>query len=347
MNKSTRKHGARSVPAQDRAALSETETNSEIDQPTECCPECEGDLETTTDEVACTECGLVVESDRIDHGPEWRAFDADEREQKQRVGMPVSWTLHDKGLQTQMGIGTDGQGHSIKNLEGRRGHQLRRIRKINRHSQRNGSERQLGYLLGEIARLCSELERADSFHERAAKLTHEAYNSDGHFVGHDLDAIAPALVYITSRLMDSPLIPSQLHDVSRAPPKRFWAAFAMLTRRFEYALKPQLPQEFLPGLISKLDVDRETERRAVAIVQIIEDEHPAMMSGKSPSAFAATCLWVASESLHPSKFDGILQTEVAEAADCTAVTIRNRAHDIKDAGIPAKLPDYLDDEEVI
>ncbi|EMA50061.1 TFIIB-type zinc ribbon-containing protein, partial [Halococcus salifodinae] len=66
----------------------ETERESEVDQEREheeeapedelVCPECSGRLVSDTEhgETVCTDCGLVVEADEIDRGPEWRAFDS-------------------------------------------------------------------------------------------------------------------------------------------------------------------------------------------------------------------------------------------------------------------------------
>ncbi|MFP4218082.1 MAG: TFIIB-type zinc ribbon-containing protein, partial [Salinarchaeum sp.] len=69
------------------------------------CPECGGKLRTDEEhgETICTECGLVVESDEIDHGPEWRAFDAKEKDEKSRVGAPTTKMMHDEGLSTNIG----------------------------------------------------------------------------------------------------------------------------------------------------------------------------------------------------------------------------------------------------
>ncbi|WP_282568430.1 TFIIB-type zinc ribbon-containing protein, partial [Halorhabdus amylolytica] len=66
------------------------------------CPECGGKLSTDEErgETVCSECGLVVEEDEIDPGPEWRAFDAKEKDQKSRVGAPTTNMMHDKGLST-------------------------------------------------------------------------------------------------------------------------------------------------------------------------------------------------------------------------------------------------------
>jgi transcription initiation factor TFIIB len=69
------------------------------------CPECDGDLVEDEEhgETVCAECGLVVEEDGIDRGPEWRAFDSKEKDQKSRVGAPTTNMMHDKGLSTNIG----------------------------------------------------------------------------------------------------------------------------------------------------------------------------------------------------------------------------------------------------
>jgi len=69
-----------------------TESTAEEAESTEerttTCPECEGNLITDTEhgETVCSECGLVVEQDSVDRGPEWRAFDSSERDSKSRGG---------------------------------------------------------------------------------------------------------------------------------------------------------------------------------------------------------------------------------------------------------------------
>jgi len=44
------------------------------------CPECDGRVTTNAVETVCEDCGLVIDEQRIDHGPEWRAYDDEERE---------------------------------------------------------------------------------------------------------------------------------------------------------------------------------------------------------------------------------------------------------------------------
>jgi len=77
-------------------------------------------------ETVCRDCGLVVEEDGIDHGPEWRAFDAGERDRKSRVGAPTSKTMHDDGLSTDIDWrNKDAYGRS---LNGRQRRKMQRLR---------------------------------------------------------------------------------------------------------------------------------------------------------------------------------------------------------------------------
>jgi len=66
------------------------------------CPECDGRVHTHSVETRCADCGLVLEDDPIDHGPEWRSFEEDEREPS-RTGAPLTQARHDRGLSTEIG----------------------------------------------------------------------------------------------------------------------------------------------------------------------------------------------------------------------------------------------------
>ncbi|MFB6126991.1 MAG: TFIIB-type zinc ribbon-containing protein, partial [Halolamina sp.] len=82
-----------------------TETESASAEASESprCPECESSsvvADGDQSELVCEDCGLVIDERQIDRGPEWRAFNHNERQSKSRVGAPVTETMHDKGLTT-------------------------------------------------------------------------------------------------------------------------------------------------------------------------------------------------------------------------------------------------------
>ncbi|MFB6082014.1 MAG: transcription initiation factor IIB family protein, partial [Halanaeroarchaeum sp.] len=114
------------------------------------CPECGGNLRLDEErgERVCQECGLVVEEDEIDHGPEWRAFDAKEKDQKSRVGAPTTQMMHDKGLSTN--IGWQNKDAYGRTLSSRQRQKMQRLRTWNeRFRTRNSKERNLKQALGE------------------------------------------------------------------------------------------------------------------------------------------------------------------------------------------------------
>jgi len=55
-----------------------------------------------SNEIVCEECGLVIEEQNIDRGPEWQEFNHTKRQNKSRVGAPTTQAMHDKGLTTQI-----------------------------------------------------------------------------------------------------------------------------------------------------------------------------------------------------------------------------------------------------
>ena len=81
-----------------------TKENSKTSQRlAENCPECASKNlvhDYDTGETICGDCGLVLYEQMLDKGPEWRAFTSEEKASRSRVGMPTSYSIHDKGLST-------------------------------------------------------------------------------------------------------------------------------------------------------------------------------------------------------------------------------------------------------
>jgi len=73
------------------------------------CGEC-GSIELIRDfdtgELVCGRCGYVLASRPLDHGPEWRSFNAEQRDRRPRTGAPLNLAVHDKGLSPSSTGGT-------------------------------------------------------------------------------------------------------------------------------------------------------------------------------------------------------------------------------------------------
>ena len=140
------------------------------------CPEC-GSTHLTQDyergELVCQDCGLVIDDAYIDQGPEWRAFDPEQREKRARTGAPLDYTAADKGLSTVIGWkNKDSYGKSIPT---RNRAQLYRLRKWQRRIRVGGaSERNLASALSELDRIASDMGLPRNVREAAAMVYRRA-----------------------------------------------------------------------------------------------------------------------------------------------------------------------------
>src|SRR5438132_287953 len=72
------------------------------------CSLCKSDLVVVTDpnsgEIICQKCGLVI-TDKVEESsrPEWRAFNSEEANKKNRSATPTSLARYDMGLSTIIG----------------------------------------------------------------------------------------------------------------------------------------------------------------------------------------------------------------------------------------------------
>ncbi|PSP73256.1 transcription initiation factor IIB 2 [Halobacteriales archaeon QS_3_64_16] len=296
------------------------------------CPECGGRLaeDATHGETVCEECGLVVEEDSVDHGPEWRAFDSAERDEKKRTGAPTTRMMHDKGLSSQIGWqNKDAYGNA---LSARKRQQMQRLRTWDeRFRTRDSKERNLKQALGEIERMSSALGLSQDIKETASVIYRRALSEDM-LPGRSIEGIATAALYAAARQAGVPRSVDEVAAVSRVEEMEFKRAYRYVVRELGLEIAPPNPDEYLPRFASDLDVSNETETRARELLRTAAEK--GVHSGKSPVGLAAAALYAAALLTNQR----ITQDEVSAAADVSTVTIRNRYQELleaQDLGVPA------------
>ncbi|RDZ36098.1 transcription initiation factor IIB, partial [Haloferax sp. Atlit-19N] len=171
---------------------------------------------------ACEDCGLVIDEQRIDHGPEWRTYDDEEHE---RTGAPLTAARHDRGLSTEIGRGTDAKGNEISGQKRRRLARMRREQ--TRGRWRSKAERNLAHGLGEVRRLASALELSDSVRDQACQLFRSAQNEDL-LRGRSVEAIAAASVYGACRCNGLSRLVDDVSEMARVAESRVTNAYKTL-----------------------------------------------------------------------------------------------------------------------
>lgn len=281
------------------------------------CPECGAtNVVREQGERCCGECGLVVEDDLVDHGPEWRAFDSQERQQKSRVGAPTTHTMHDKGLTTDISWkNKDAYGQSLST---KKRSQMNRLRKWHdRLRTVDNGERNLRFALSEIDRMASALGVPKSVREVASVIYRRAL-SDDLIRGRSIEGVATATLYAACRQEDIPRSLDEVTEVARIDRREIARTYRHVSQKLGLELEPADPKQYVPRFCSDLELSEEVQTKANEIIDITAKE--GLLSGKSPTGYAAAAIYAASLLCNEKR----TQHDIATVAQVTEVTIRNR-----------------------
>lgn len=309
---------------------SETEQQAQKPEGERVCAECDsGRLVTSSDqgELVCNNCGLIVEGTNIDRGPEWRAFDHSERQSKSRVGAPTTQTMHDKGLTTTIDWkNKDAYGHSLSSEKRSQMHRLRKWQ--NRIRTKDAGERNLQFALSEIDRMASALGVPRSVREIACVIYRRALTEDL-IRGRSIEGVATSCLYAACRKEGIPRSLEEVAEVSRVDRKEIGRTYRYISQSLGLEMSPVDPREYVPRFCSALDLSKEVQAKTNEIIKVTTEQ--GLLSGKSPTGYAAAAIYAASLLCNEKK----TQREVADVAQVTEVTIRNRYQEqIESMGLP-------------
>ncbi len=289
------------------------------------CPECGSALQVDEErgETVCSECGLVVEEDEIDRGPEWRAFDAQEKDEKSRVGAPTTKMMHDKGLSTNIGWqDKDAYGRA---LSSRQRQKMQRLRTWNeRFRTKSSRDRNLKQALGEIERMASALGLPQNIRETASVIYRRALEEDL-LPGRSIEGVATAALYAAARQANAPRSLDEVANVSRVDRSEIARTYRYIVRELQLEIEPADPQSYLPRFISELGLSEEVTMHARDLLE--HAKAAGIHSGKSPVGLAAAAVYAGSLLAN----ERVTQDAVSEVANISEVTIRNRYHELLEA----------------
>ncbi len=274
------------------------------------CPECNSEKlirDYEKAELYCGNCGLVIEEGIIDLGPEWRAFDFEQVSQRARVGAPMTYRIHDKGLSTLI------DGKTLTSSKGQ--HKLRLWNQ--RMNITNTSERSFVFALSEMDRMASALGLPTDIREAAAVIYRKAMKK-GLIRGRSIEGITSAILYIVCRQYGVPRTLDEMEKISKVSQKEISRAYRFLSRELNIKLQPTSPIGFVPRFCSKLGLDGEVEAKAIEIIK--EATKKELTNGRGPIGIAAAAIYIAAILCGKHK----TQKEVSDVTGVTEVTIRNR-----------------------
>ncbi len=287
------------------------------------CPEC-GSRSVVEDvgrgERVCRGCGLVLSDHRIDMGAEWRAFSAEENEARSRVGAPLRYTVHDKGLSTV--IDWRDKDTAGRKLSPTRRSEIYRLRKWQIRSRVHSSvDRNLAQAMAELERLSSQLGIPKPIRELAAVLYRKSIMKKL-VRGRSIEAMVAATLYAACRIRQKPRPLDEVADASRVDRKKLGQCYRLLLRSLDIKIPLSDPIDYVSRFACQLSLSSPVQLRTVEILKRSRDL--GLTIGRDPLGLAAAAIYVASIMLDERR----TQREIAEVARVTEVTVRNRYKEI-------------------
>jgi len=278
------------------------------------CPECSSvnlTINRERGEVACRDCGLVIEEKMVDFGQEWTEGDSADAEKKRRTGAPMTYTQYDRGLGTEIGQRGDlfSMGQKSRN-------KFMRLRKW-QYRISTAIERNLKLALSELKRVSSYLRLPASVEEEAARIYTLAVQR-GLVRGRSMESVAAGALYAACRRHEVPRTLDELSEASNIDKKEIGRTYRFITRELGISILPSNPVDYISRFASALKLSPEAQSRAIKVLE--QAQKKELTSGRGPTGIAAAALYV-SALLHNERRT---QREVADVAGVTEVTIRNR-----------------------
>ena len=301
--------------------MKEEEGDEENPQPlrVQQCPEC-GSTQLMRDyecaEIVCMNCGYVVAAKLTDRGPEWRAFDYEQRAKRARVGAPLTFTIHDKGLSTMI----DWHDRDVygKRLSPGQKAQIYRLRKWQRRIRvSDATERNLAFALSEISKISNSLSLPKNILETASVIYRKAVK-ERLIRGRSIQGVTAAAIYVACRQCGLARTLDEIAIASNINKKEVGRSYRFLVKELDYFIPPVKPSQYVTKFSNQLTMQGKVEEIAHKILTAAKELK--LTSGRGPTGIAAAASYIASVLTGERK----TQREIAEIAQVTEVTIRNR-----------------------
>jgi transcription initiation factor TFIIB len=274
-------------------------------------------------ELVCVSCGLVLSNNLIDSGPEWRAFDTVQRENRPRAGAPLTLTIHDQGLSTS--IGWRNEDALGRRMRAKDRYKFYRLRKWNRRSKVSESNhRNLANALSEMSKDAYKLNLPKNVLETASQIYRRALQ-EGFTRGRTIRSVAATSLYVACRQCN---VIRSLEDIAKGsniPKKEIARTYRFLVQNMDTEVPLFSHRNYISKYVSRLGLCGVTEKMANDMLKKASEMR--LTSGRGPGGITAACVYIASHITGECRTQG----DIARTAQVTEVTIRNRYKELMEA----------------
>jgi transcription initiation factor TFIIB len=274
-------------------------------------------------EVICSSCGLVI-SDNIQEGRAEGSpcFTTDAIYESTSTGLTNSLARHDMGLSTIIGRpNKDASGHILDAAMRSRMERLRRW-DLRIKASTSSNNRNLRDAFNQLHTSKDKLGLSDAVVEKTAYIYRKAQER-GLVRGRTISAVLDAALYIACRELGIPKTLKEIAGANNIKRKALAKSYRLLISELNIKIPIVDPTKCIVKVANKANLNEKTKRNAVDIIYQLNKK--GISAGKDPMGVAATVLYLACLNTGEKR----TQTDIAQAAGITVVTLRNRYRDTK------------------
>ncbi len=283
------------------------------------CPRCRKDMlviDNESDEMFCSKCGFVLSEKLQESGPEWRSFTQDEHGDRARAGAPTSLAMHDMGLATI--INPANRDASGRPLTSSMKSTIERLRTWDSRSQvHEPVDRNFRQAFSELNRLKDKLAISEAVIEKAAYIYRKALDK-GLVRGRSIPALMASSLYAACRNTATPRNLKDIEIAANIKRKDVARCYRLLLKELDLRMPVTSSVQCVARIASRIGIAEKTRRFAIKVLKNAQENE--VSAGKDPMGLAAAALYLSCVKTGEDK----TQRDIAEAANVTEVTIRNR-----------------------
>jgi transcription initiation factor TFIIB len=281
-----------------------------------CCKE--SDIVYRDGNKVCLNCGLISDIHLVEN--ERRAYNNEEIENRKQT--EPRW--REFGSRTV--LSQDKMDYKGNYLDAEKKTLFLRLSKI-QNSLISSIERNFWEAKPKMKQLVSKLNIPDYIHETAWKI-YCLIAKKKLTMGRSIEGFIAASLYVAIRVHEFPKILEEISDTSMIPRKTIIHSLGLILREVLPELnlnyKPISVKQLIFKFGNELGLSMEIQKNALNLVSNSSKKGLSLI-GKDPKGFAASSIYLS------AKFSGkkLTQTEIAQAAKITEVTLRTRIKDLK------------------
>lgn len=274
-----------------------------------------------TGELIRKDTGEVISDNSPSPEKEWRSFNIEESENRERVGIPTSLAFHDMGLSTKIGKeATDASGNVIDAATRTR---MSRLRMWNSRSQSHSpTERNLQQAFSMLSRIKDRLGLPNHVTEKAA-YTYRKAQERGLIRGDTIGSVLAASIYVAARQSGVLRTLDDISEISDIKPGEVARSYRRIISELDIKVPLIDPRKYIVKVANKLNFDEKIKRKALELMEQAQKKN--VIVGKDPISMAASIIYLVNLSERKPR----TQAEIAKAAGVTEVTVRNRSKELR------------------